>query len=621
MIGSQTLASSSDYNAADIEKAEAVQFLLKSQHNDESLFPGLSSYSQDSPHPTLTLGSRTLLAPSHESVAPDQRPPSRLHEARYPPAAYNEKKGLTAPASTPHITISQHNHPASSVQTEVLSLPTNAMSRSSSAFTNSYSSIPEKNGPSLISAELSDFSQKTGHGSVLPKDNYTVSVSGNNHSVGLKVAKGKTVPIPVDPNYGFHSNYADSALLSNLNKKMKRRKKPEEKTDDSPESPKPADATSVPVPDQTRTFLASEVPLPPLTDSHGGDVPESTSLHPSYLSLYKNQNPNTLGSESVLSGQTSDTNRRALSQSNTSAGRKFPGIISPVSSSQSNNITVTGTFHPHPDPHKPQTAVSAQAQDRLRALRPLSPTHPSNNKNNNNKFPGSYGGNTGRPSLPFSKPRPSSGLSERIQCEKPSHPEQEALPSRSKGSELKTNQQEFSINRMQNQVESEIENVYSKELATKPKPMSSCPAPSVERVRDSPIPMQRPVERPFNLSDDAKSSPQKNFPRTVDLRPGFEEPHDNRKSTPSPGSKAIAENQRLSYLPVLNPHLMQLGGMGYLPPHLMDPGFSPLPTQYMDPQARSVECSCLCCYVISFSRTIEHRSRIIKAKRTLPYKN
>ena len=58
--------------------------------------------------------------------------------------------------------------------------------------------------------------------------------------------------------------------------------------------------------------------------------------------------------------------------------KKLPGIILPVSTSSigqiGNNVTVTGTFHPHPDPHKPQTAFSAQARDRLRANRTPSPS-------------------------------------------------------------------------------------------------------------------------------------------------------------------------------------------------------------------------------------------------------
>lgn len=563
---------SSVSNAADIEKEEAVQFLLKSQNTDDSLFSGLSSYNQDSPHPTLSLGSRPSPAPSQEQQGHTAYS-SRLYQARYSaPKSSNEKKSLTSPITAPHPVLLPHYEP--SLCTYRSSIPLSSNPPFSNSSTTSVATVHEKVSPS-VSGE-SEISHKLANSPSFSKENYTVSVSGGNYLSSPKMAKGKTVPIPVDPTHSLQSTYAGSAVHGNssLSKKIKRKKRVEEKNEEEGDSPKSKDTSFVTTQDSNIPYSNAGTPTSLSVGSHVGNF-DSTSVQPLHSPLPRTHGDNVSVVNEPACGQTTDSNRRFLSQSNTSANRKFPGIISPVSSSQTNNITVTGTFHPHPDPHKPQTAVSAQAQDRLRGLRPLSPSTPSSNKNNNNKVPGSHCSGMTRPSYSsLSKSRPSSGLGENAPSDKLCS-DPETTSTRPKTSEIKPHQ-EFSINQLQNQVESKIDNVYSKELANKPKP----PHPTLtgECVRESPVPSQRPVERIVNLSEDLQQTPQK----PSESRSGLEEV---QKLSPSPRNKPMPDNQRSPYLPMINSHLVPLGGMGYLTPHLIDPNLSSS-LAYMDPQSR-----------------------------------
>lgn len=133
-----------------------------------------------------------------------------------------------------------------------------------------------------------------------------------------KVVKGKTVPVPLDPNQLRH-NY----VTNDVTEKSKQQKKPNEDDD----------------------VINARIHHP------------IESFHQPMTSSFIRHHP-----------KPSIQQQRHLMMTSSPSQKKVA-------------VTVSGTFHPHPDPKKPQTAVSAQNQDR--ANRALSPS----NKNNNNKLP------------------------------------------------------------------------------------------------------------------------------------------------------------------------------------------------------------------------------------------
>ena len=537
----------------DIEQAQAVKtLLLQLQDKDDIQLPGLSSYSQDSPHPTLSLVSRPI---SSQDIPPPHSAPANPNRS-YP--------SYVPPANNPGILASTH------VTSSVISQPPFVSSASiTGSFVQpsipSFSRIPTASNlvPSTVSSHemlhgttehLQDLHPKYPC-STLPKENYTVSVSEVANSSGTKTYKGITVPVPVDPDRSLPSVYSGSAAETfNFSKKVKRKKRDGGKFENSPESPQVIEGAFIPHQHPPRFHQSSESISPNRIGAPLQSIkPQPPTMDPpgSY-----------------------DANRPILRQQHATVSRKVHGIISPVSSSQSGNITVTGTFHPYPDPHKPQTAVSAQAQDRLRSSRPSSPATNSSNKNNNNKPPERSGG--GRPQGPSSvpKPRPSSAHAVSPQGEK-LYRDHENLP-RATGPEFTSHQvREPPLSQMQSHVNSTINNVYSKTLS-EPGKVSAATSPITanQRPRDSPIPVAKLGfdHRHSVVSDEVKNPPPKTLSIPNEIRPDHDVLLEAQKNVSSPRPKPVTEvrhplasNQHAAYLSQVA-QMLQLGGMSFINP-------------------------------------------------------
>ena len=581
-----------------MESAQAVKTLLQLQDtnaDDYSSLPGLSAaYSQDSPHPTLSLVPRP--APPQDHSIPGTEYPSRTYSNPPIPLApsMGDQKSFVPVGAGPPVTSGASA--VSSASTDAHSMPSkHSAYRLQSGFpppgptfappVNTHlESVPGVHPPKEHTSEA--FLKHTASSSLLSKENYTVSVS-NATPAGIKIAKGKTVPVPLDPDHSIPSSYAGAASLSK-DKKMKKKKKAEGKSSGSPEPSSSNEAAYTPLQEPVR------MQHPTL---EGMSYPSSTGqniLPASTVPVGGPPKPQIIPGGESSSGQPNDPNRRMHSQHQFGGSRKFPGIISPVSSSQTNYVTATGTFHPHPDPHKPQTAVSAQAQDRIRSSRPSSPNN-STNKNNNNKL----GPIQGRPqNTPVSKPRPSSALSGSPQTEKPPYQDHESFASRPKVQEIKASSQlcEAPLNHIQNQVDNTIASAYSKELsANRTKPTSSSPLPGIARPRNSPIATRDsvvdPHSRPIIIKEETKPASQKNLLKSGAVRNAPEGIPEVRKSSPSPRPKSMADIQHLgpqqqaAYMPHLYGSQVY-AGMGFV--HSMDPTFqAAVHAQYMsDPALR-----------------------------------
>jgi len=564
---------------ADMESAQAVKTLLQLQDtagDDYSTLPGLSAaYSQDSPHPTLSLVPRPVPTLSQDHSVSASEYPNRT----YPNPSFSttpstgEQKHYAPVGAVPPVTSA--SPVTSTTATDAYSMPPKP-----SLYRPQQVGIPPQSfalplgnphldsvpGGHMPKEQAPEALQKHAASSNVSKENYTVSVSIAN-SVGGKIAKGKTVPIPLDPDHSIPSSYAGTAALSK-DKKIKRKKKPEGKSSGSPEPSPSNEVAYTPLHEPLRNQHPSPETVP--FSSTGPNIAPTMSMHP----IGGPPKPQSVpGSDSSTSGQPIDPNRRMHSQHHFGGSRKVHAFISPDVSSQTSNISTTGTFYPHPDPHKPQTAVSAQAQDRIRSSRPSSP-NPCVNKNNNNKLASIPSRSQ---TTPVSKPRPSSALAS-PQTEKPACQEQESFASRPRHQDIKTSNQlrEASLNQMQNQVEHTIVSTYSKELlAGRPKPTSPASIPGVTRPRNSPVVTREPViavvdphPRSVVPNEESKTAPQKGISRSGVARSAPENP----PASMSPRPKSIANIQHLSpqqqqqaaYMSQLYRY-----GMGFVP--AMDP--------------------------------------------------
>ena len=575
--------------AAENESALAVKTLLQLQDTDDSLLPGLSSYNQDSPHPTLSLGNRSSPTPVQEHLASAEGYRS-YPRVSYPLSSTVDRRGLVAtgfmsqsPAcknvpsssSAASISFSMIPNPTNRSQLGCVALPPVA-SFDHSQTDNALTTFPNEE-------KVTDAVHKYSTASTLSKDNYTVSVS-NAAPSSAKIAKGKTVPIPIDPDNSMQSVYGGSAPtgFESSAKKIKKKKKLDEKSSGETESPSVSEMAYPPTQDLSRSqprspdsYMApasSSSDLPSISSSSVMSTAPNAMPHRS--SIFHVQDNET----SPVSGLSGDTPKRLVPQHQVGGNRKVHGIISPISSSTGNNITVTGTFHPHPDPHKPQTAVSAQAQDKIRSNRPSSPF---GNKNNNHKLGPAHGGGAGRPQNP-NKPRPSSALGCSSQSEKASFQDPDSeVASRYKSSEFKTHSQpkDISIHHIQSHVENTIVSTYSKEWsAARSKPGGNGSPLPVPRPRGSPnVPRDQISDsRPPTTNEDIKTDPQKSMPtlpRAAAIQPGPENVTEVPKSCPSPRSKHT-DPQISSTNPQQAAYPTQFYGanvFGFVPP--MDPAY------------------------------------------------
>nr|XP_018670716.1 zinc finger protein 608 [Ciona intestinalis] len=393
--------------AGDSEIALAVKALLQTQDSQDDL-PGLTApYSQDSPPPTLSLVSRSAPTAMQNHMETTQsfssaypRQPSSVYPgtAMYPRSPASDEVPISSQSLRSHLLATmttQNGHPFESVTTPVSNVPTSSMPRS----------VPQSVPQDTITNTTSPSSVQ------LPgtKEHFlpTAPPHPSTHT-GNKMAKGKTVPIPVDPNHGLmisptNPHGGSPGNQPNSAKKVKKSKK---KPDGRPTGASDCESTR-----------STEGPYSVKQESHsnqdGQNAPSGfpangaaavlNNLATSYQNDQQKIQQTTPRSEQVTGSSQmvikSEPGVRfppsqhfnqhlGMSMQN---GRKLPGIVMPSSSVSggqfTNNITVTGTFHPHPDPHKPQTAVSAQAQDRQRTAR-VSPSPSSSNRNNNNKLPG-----------------------------------------------------------------------------------------------------------------------------------------------------------------------------------------------------------------------------------------
>nr|CAB3268014.1 zinc finger protein 608 [Phallusia mammillata] len=370
--------------AADSENELAVKnLLLQFADSEDQVLPGLTApYSQDSPAPTLSLVSRPeYVATPTAPVAPYREPseyPAFVPTSDSRPTYY-QKPGLLTKQDVP-MTSSLPVTPDASAPVSVPLPP------------------PSGSGQTVhqLPMSVSIQSGEAGHvssGSI----HYTTGeypTSAVTHPGGVKTAKGKTVPIPV----GSTQTLLPSGTITSPNsaKKQKPRKKklPGEGGEISSSVKQETPVSGGNVENETPVCNAPTTAPFPSTSGAAAVLNNMASLHqrsqqvprpPKESAILPPSQPQNIKTEPGARYPQSFTQHPM-------GPRKVPGMVTAVASSAApatHNVTVAGTFHPFPDPHKPQTAVSAQAQDRLRASRAHSPTNSSSNRNNNNKLAGS----------------------------------------------------------------------------------------------------------------------------------------------------------------------------------------------------------------------------------------
>uniref|UniRef100_H2YT06 Uncharacterized protein n=1 Tax=Ciona savignyi TaxID=51511 RepID=H2YT06_CIOSA len=191
-------------SGGDSESALAVKALLQTQDSQDDL-PGLTApYSQDSPPPTLTLVSRTGPTEIQNHVETSQsfsagypQPTSSVYPVtsahpRLVPSSSPTRESLQNHFSVAMTNTIQNRHLSTQVAT------------SSPTIFNTHTLNPPQNSTKIVPEDST--SGTTQHSGVHPglKEHF-LSVVPPSYSTypANKMAKGKTVPIPVDPNHGL----------------------------------------------------------------------------------------------------------------------------------------------------------------------------------------------------------------------------------------------------------------------------------------------------------------------------------------------------------------------------------------------------------------------------------
>jgi len=562
-----------DNGASESENAVAVRnLLLQLQFQDEPPLP--APYSQDSPAPTVSLISRS--EPS--STLPTTQPPYRS-EPSHP--------------TFPRLTVSTDASVASYMEKVTDAMAARSVDdvvrtvASSQQCTGVTAMTSERDSRNVIytSAAQTFADIGTGPGSL---------------STGLKTVKGKTVPVPVDSNPSLlappRGMVTSPSNINNSAKKVKRKKKTVagEGAELVGHGPPP------PLVKQERSTLVSaneSVPPAPSIPSSAGAAAILNNMAVSYQSGQKLQQstsktghdlavPLSLAGHSpqvkVEPGMGLSTSQHIYAQNGVMSvgGRRVQGVVTPAATSSANhNVVVKGTYHPLPDPHKPQTAVSAQAQDRLRASRNSSPTN-SSNRNNNNKLPGTRGQQefgTSKPRLAGSNPQQEgSDLTRDYQNHRPRQGDYMMKGADPGVSELCA---EDALSKMQDRCESTIIRTYANQRPQPPR--SKDPTPLHESAKSSePITVRSasPVEVP-----DEENRPQHLLQTPRPSSRAKEGVGEVQEVSPKPSDVAYHSNPAAAaFLP---PHPVYgyaaLGGYPFLP---YDPAYQPL----LDPRVRYV---------------------------------
>ncbi|XP_076804956.1 uncharacterized protein LOC143448908 isoform X2 [Clavelina lepadiformis] len=584
----------SEASVADSESAMAVQTLLQLQDSENSSLPGLStSYRRESPHPTLTLMSRGEKNPSAGSTSSTTQTHSTAPYRAPPMLSDHTRHSRSASDVTPRTSTRLGDDER---QTSVVSqLPTSTPTHPPvSVGTNVAMVAP------IPRLEYAGHIQHYGMHETPPPDKYIASLGNplTQGPSGVKTAKGKMVPIPVDPNHGLApgSTYAAAASPANLLgavKKQKKKKKVEgqggsfdgEQTRSDVVYPMKPEA---PPQNESGPPMSSPFSVKPGAAPNSTPLPYQGPSKTQNIVLKHNTDHTTIITSNAVQVKTEPGLR--LPPQNL-GGRKVPGIVLHASSTQpqpTNNVTVKGTFHPHPDPHKPQTAVSAQAQDRLKVGQGT-PTSQSSvkNKNNNNKLVGSQ--NPPRPAQDHPKPRTLLLQPNQSQPAMPAHHEQtpeSSLQPRSRYPDPKPRptgiinpHESVSMHKMQEAVESTIVSTYApKQPRSKaPTPLPELPR-QLDQSRRSPAVEARQLRQPAELREGrSRSRDESNDPPRTEA--------ESRGESSIPTTKDPMEppfpNPQMGFPQMQQLFGYQLSPYGYIP---MDPAYSR--TLLMDPRVR-----------------------------------
>ena len=494
-------------NCDDYESAQAVQTLLQLQDTNNTTLPGLPmTRVQTSSHPTSNRPDPSFA--SYNLRLP--MPPELLHSH----LVLSNASSLSKPHSIPATSLFRPKspHSARSLSTKRDSSPTpseqhytNRISTAvSTVFANgirSSATVFQEGTKSAVASERFYPIQNSPSGFV---SDSTVTTSGQ------KIVKGKVVPIPIDPEQSHAPIRNQSRGFEDKETKV-------------------SEPIRVPTVDN-KSHSEIQRNIPSVFNSTSFAVVSASSRSAGFF------NSQVVGNESSQrrSPFIPISESGAIIHSQGFVSKKVPGIILPVSSSgqNGNNVTVTGTFHPHPDPHQPQTNSSLQDGTQSGGLASLG----DNLSNRNNSKLSRSQSSVAKHNL---------GLSQAGHATAPSSA-QTSKPS------LKPKFMHFrgfslglhDMMTIQTKVESAIADCYSAELANKRN----------AKVENESPPTQQPAidSSPTRYrSEKTRSSEDKPLIENRTQTPAFAEQHKTtpRPQTKSPAEELAAKTGQSSFLP------------------------------------------------------------------------